>query len=244
MCEMCKPVTNKNTSFLKKCTHADTQSQMQNKQRGINTVHSQWVREGITQHIYSETNVFIHKHTHTVAVGQKSRPAFISVRDWEPSSLKAGPVERGPDAAGLTHSFVGGLGGGFSSWNTQGLAALTSFNLICIRAVFGGKHRFSLWGDIWGHGKQQQTVDFCILPLQRIHRGRQGTVFPDRRHTYTQTQTHTIEHISFFLHNYVYITKSNLSNWNAFSTLHPPFHSLISWNEDLESLCSATINNM
>lgn len=33
-------------------------------------------------------------------------PAVGSIRDWEPSSLRAGPVERGPDAVGLTHSFV------------------------------------------------------------------------------------------------------------------------------------------
>lgn len=45
-----------------------------------------------------------HTDTRTVAVGQKvgAGPAVVSVRD----SLGAGPVERGPDAAGLTHSFM------------------------------------------------------------------------------------------------------------------------------------------
>lgn len=123
MCEMCKTFTNKNKSLLK---NAHTHTHRQNK-------HSCVARNGT----HTQTD------TRTVAVGQKvgAGPAVVSVRD----SLGAGPVERGPDAAGLTHSFMR-EGGCFSCWNTQGLATLTSFNLICIRAIFGGKHRFSLRG--------------------------------------------------------------------------------------------------
>lgn len=139
-------------------------------------------------------------------------PAVGSIRDWEPSSLRAGPVERGPDAVGLTHSFVR-EGGCFSSWNTQGLVALTSFNLICIRAVFGGKHRFSLRGDIRGHGKQQQTVDLCLLPLAVDPQGNvlySQTSGAHTPHTHTPTQADIL-----LLPNYAYIMKSNLSYWNA-----------------------------
>lgn len=86
---------------MKKCS--DTKWQRQNKQKGINTVSQ---RGNNTTGIYSESDV-LHKHTNTVAVGQKvgASHAVVSVRDREPSSLRAGPVERGPDAEGLTHSF-------------------------------------------------------------------------------------------------------------------------------------------
>lgn len=132
--------------------------------------------------------------------------------------------------------------GYFSSWNTQGLATLTSLNLICIRAVFGGKHRFSLWGDIWGHGKQQQTVDLCLLPLQWVHRGRQETVFPDLRHIHTHivyTHQQTLKLISCFPPNYVYIMKSNLSTWNASSDPASTFPQLdfLKWRPQILLFC-------
>lgn len=58
------------------------------------------------------------RHTCSVTGGQRVGvgPAVASVGDWEPGSLRAGPVERGPDAAGLTHSYTGvewsGVAGG------------------------------------------------------------------------------------------------------------------------------------
>lgn len=55
------------------------------------------------------TNMPSYTNTHMQSQrGRKSEWGLLlpPSGDWEPSSLRAGPVERGPDAVGLTHSFV------------------------------------------------------------------------------------------------------------------------------------------
>lgn len=216
MCEMCKPVANKNKSFSKKGTHADTQSQRQNKQKWNQHCMSQKRKSTITN-LEWNTPTCLHTLTHTCSrSGAESRSGACcclrrgtgSRAAWEQGQWRGGQMQW----AWPTHSWGGG--GCFNSWNTQGLAALTSFNLICIRAIFGGKHRFSLQGDTQGHGKQQQTVDLSLLLLQWIHGGRKSTVFPHLGHTRIYTHTHTQANI-LFSSNCVYIIKSDLSHWNA-----------------------------
>lgn len=160
-----------------------------------------------TAQIYSETHMFTQTHTYSRSGKSRSEACCCLRQGLGAQQLKSRASGEEARCSGLDPLIREG-GGCFSSWNTQGLAALTSFNLICIRAVFGGKHGFSLRGDIQGHGKQQQTVD--LYPCSGFT-GEGKALYSQISVSHTKnTRAHIL-----FPHNYVYIMKSNLSNWNA-----------------------------
>lgn len=188
---MREPDVNKNKSFLKKCIHADTRTKHMKENK---LCVSQGERQA--QHKFTVKHTFpFHKHSRT-------QPR----RRGESDSLSARPVDRGPDA--LVHE---GGWGHFDSWNTQGLSTQTSFNLICIRAVFGGKHRFSLSGGYTGSRKT--ATDGASLP-------RTPTADPlgKTRHCILKSQPHTRRHThsSNYLHT---STQEQISCFTPITTI-------------------------
>lgn len=142
------------------CRHTGAKTK-QAKKKGINT---EWVREGVTIQIYSRAHVFTHKHTRIVAVGAVCR-LHQGLGAWQLESRVS--VEGGQMRwAWPTRLWVRVrprvCGGGLSSWNTQGLTALTSFNLICIRPSLGANIVFHCGGKYTG--SQKTATDGRSLP--------------------------------------------------------------------------------
>lgn len=114
------------------------------------------------------------------------------------------------------HKFVR-KGGGDSAAETHRDYAQTSFNLICTRVVFGGKHRFSLRGEM--HGVTENSNRRRISNSHPCS-GSTGEGDAPRAQILATlllifTQTNTRADI-LLLSNYDHIIESNPSNWHAF----------------------------
>lgn len=212
---MCKPIPNKNKYILKKGT------QRLIKAKGNKHCMSQ-TRKSTNTEKQSNTCSCTHARTHTESQWDRtsSRGLLLSPSGtgswaaWEQSQMRwAWPTHL------CVCAWVCVWWGCFSIWNTEGLAAVTSFNLICIRAIFGANIVFHCRGIAQGHRKQQQTVDPRGEEQQRI----------PTPNTHTQPLTISMK-LSLPL-------KHILDPASTFPQLD-----FLNWN--LQSFCSATTNYM